>query len=360
MSARIRTVLTHVGSFVLAGLLLYLALRGVDFGAVVGALQRADYRWLALLVVVALASHLLRAWRWRALIDALPEPEAQEQPGRVSLGLAFRSVMIGYMVNYAAPRLGEVARTANLAAQSRRRFSAVFGTVVAERVLDVLVLGLVLASVFFLLLDRTATLGDLFVDPLVDRLGRGGVLLLAGLLVTVSGLVLALLRRALRREQSALRVFWGRRVAPVLASFKDGLLTLGRTRRPAGIVLSTVAMWGCYGLMAHLPFLMLGMTGSYELSLLDSWAIMALGAIGVVIPSPGGVGSYHYITIQTLVHLFAVEQDAAATYAVLTHAAQLVLYVLIGAACLMQQGSRLSALRRDAGVQPPDPELPPP
>ena len=84
-----------------------------------------------------------------------------------------------------------------------------------------------------------------------------------------------------------------------------------RARRPVALVVSTVLMWLCYVLMAHLPFVMLGMTDAYGLTLLDTWAIMALGALGIVVPSPGGVGSYHYITIQTLVHLFAVDEFAS-------------------------------------------------
>jgi hypothetical protein len=98
-------------------------------------------------------------------------------------------------------------------------------------------------------------------------------------------------------------------------------------------------------MMAHLPFIMLGMDQAFQISVLDSWSIMLLGAIGVAIPSPGGTGSYHYITIQTLVFLFGVDSESAATYAVLVHASQMVLYVVVGAVCLMLQGSSVRVLR---------------
>src|SRR5690606_35412959 len=76
--------------------------------------------------------------------------------GAVPFRVAFYSVMIGYMVNYAAPRAGEVARAANVAAQTRLRFPGVLGTVVAERVLDVLLLGVALLSVLALYGARLA------------------------------------------------------------------------------------------------------------------------------------------------------------------------------------------------------------
>ncbi len=253
--------------------------------------------------------------------------------------------MIGYMVNYAAPRLGEVARTANLSARSRIGFSSLFGTVVVERILDVVVLAAGIVSVFVLLIDRLGTIDELFVAPLANQLGRIPALGVGLVTAGVGLLVLFLFRRLLRDDASSTSRFWSRRAVPILTSFRDGLATLLRSRERTALAVGTVAMWFFYLLMAYVPFLMLDMVGTYDISLLDAWSIMILGAIGVVIPSPGGTGSYHYITIQTLVYLFAVSPEAAATYAVLSHAAQLVLYVIAGAVCLVLQGSGVRALR---------------
>ena len=342
MSPRARRLLAQAGSFVLAGTLLYLALRGVDLSEVLGALKRANYAWLLPLIAVTLLSHLVRAWRWQILLAALPEVESR----RTSLTTAFSSVMIGYMVNYAAPRLGEVARTANLARRERIGFSAVFGTVFVERILDMLVLSGALVSVFFLLLDRFETVQELFIEPIYDQLGELPALAIAFAIVAVGLLVFLIFRQFLRSEDSAVRRLWDTKALPVLVSFKDGAMTLLRSRARVALIGSTILIWVLYLLMAHIPFVMLGIAGAYDISLADSWSIMLLGAIGVVIPSPGGTGSYHYITIQTLVHLFGVSAASAATYAVLTHAAQLVLYVIVGAGCLLLQGSRLSTISK--------------
>lgn len=329
-------------------MLLYLALRGVDFTEVGHALRDADYRWLLPLVAIVLVSHWLRAWRWKILLEALPPEDAGAPVPSVSVKTAFYSVMIGYMVNYAAPRLGEVARSANLAKQEDLSFGSVFGTVVVERILDVLVLVAGLASVFFLLFDRLAIVQDLFITPIRDQLGVGPALGLLGLVLAVGVLVLLIFRQALRNEDSRIRTLWHERLRPVFDSFKDGLATLLRARRRLALVTSTVAMWICYLLMSYLPFVMLGMAHTYGISLLDAWSIMLLGAIGIAVPSPGGTGSFHYITIETLVHLFAVDQSAAATYAVVTHAAQLVLYVLVGSICIVLQGSSFGGIKEAA------------
>lgn len=345
MSPRARSLLVQIGSFVLAGVLLYLALRGVDLGEILVALRRADYTWLLPLVAAVLLSHWLRAWRWQILIRALPETQSGDEEDVPSVRSAFYSVMIGYMVNYAAPRLGEFARTANLSSQTRLSFTGLFGTVVVERILDVIVLAAAVGSVFVMLLDRFSTIEQLFIDPIVGQLDRLPAAAIVGGIILLGMLVLLIYRGVLRGQDSATQRLWNQRVVPVLASFKDGLSTLVRSKQRGAIAFSTVLIWFLYLLMAYLPFVMLGSSQTYDISLLDTWPIMILGAIGVAIPSPGGTGSYHYITIQTLVHLYSVSHEDAATYAVLTHAAQMLLYVVTGAVCLLLQGTDFRALK---------------
>ncbi len=343
MSPRTRSIVAQAASFLLAGVLLYLALRGVDLNEILAALENANYSWLVPLVAIIFLSHLVRAWRWRLFITALPEIESGEK-APASTREAFYSLIIGYMVNYAAPRLGEVARAANLTARTGIAFSSLFGTVFVDRILDVIVLLAGLISVSFLLFDRFSTLEDLFIEPITSQLGQIPALGIAAAVIVVSILVLLVYRQMLRSEDSTLMRFWSNRAVPGLVSFKSGAMTLLYSKHRVGIVGSTLLMWFLYLLMAYVPFVMLGMAETYDIGLLDAWSIMLLGAVGVVIPSPGGTGSYHYITIQTLVHLYSVDAAPAATYAVLAHAAQLVLYVFAGAACLMLQGSSIRAL----------------
>jgi uncharacterized protein (TIRG00374 family) len=344
---RLRRLLTQLGSFVLAGVLLYLALRGVDLDVVWEALREADYRWLLPLVAIVILSHWFRAWRWQMLLEALPADPDGAGRRRVSVKVAFYSVLIGYLVNYVAPRLGEIARATNLAAREKLPAGGVFGTVVVERLLDVLVLGLGLGSVF-LLVDEAAIVDELFIAPVTDAFGRLPALLLLGGVIGLSVLVALLFRWAVRREESRLHQAWAQRVRPGILSFKDGLGTLQRTGRPVALLVSTAGIWFCYLLMAHVPFIMFGMTEAFDVSLLDSWSIMILGAVGMSVPSPGGTGSFHYITVQTLVHLFGFDASEAFTYAVVTHGAMLVLYVLLGVVCIVLQGSSLGTVRRAA------------
>ena len=376
MTASTRRRLLQLGSFVLAAGLLLLALYGVDFGKMLDAVWKADWRWLLPLFVIVLGSNLCRAWRWQILIEALPTTpdferlDEEHRYATNTLEVSFSSIMIGYMVNYVAPRMGEVARTANMAARSSFRFSSLFGTVVSERIFDTAVLGAALLSTIALLFDRFAVLQEQFLGPAWTRLTSLSPLwVLGGLLgvgLAVGGTIL-LVRFLFARDDSAGAQFWTETVTPALLSFKGGMWTLLHSPRRVAIFVSTVGMWVGYALMAYIPLRMLDLAGPHSIGLLDGWALMAIGALGMLVPTPGGIGSYHYITTEALVHLYGVPGAEALTYAVLAHAAQFVFYLLTGGLALVYQGTDLDTLYRtgdasasEAGPVPAEPASPEP
>jgi len=350
MTKRTRRRLLQAASFVLAAGLLYLAFRGVDLGKIVHAFRVADYRWLPLLVFVVIFSNVLRAWRWQVMIQALPADTSRvtkEDVSDVTLEASFSSTMIGYMMNYVAPRMGEFARTANMATRTNLRFSSLFGTVISERIFDMVVLGLATVSGLLVVADQLSVLQERLLDPGLSQLEGlpfGTIALVITTIALLAGAVAVWFWRSLQREQSAVRQVWTSTLRPTLVSLRDGMLTLVRSPRRGVILGSTAIMWGGYLLMAYIPFRMLDLAAPYDIGLLDAWALMAIGALGILVPSPGGLGSYHFITIQALVLLYDVPEAPAATYAVLTHAAQLVFYSLIGGLALLYQGRGLSTL----------------
>lgn len=349
----------------LAAGLLYLAFRGIDGDTILRAFRQADYRWVPILVVLVLFANAMRAWRWNVLMEALPANTARSSetdPPDPRLGDAFASVMIGYMVNYAAPRMGEVARTANMSTRSNLRFSSIFGTVVVERVFDTAVLGFAILSSGVLLVDRMPVVRKTFVDPVLARweaLPATSILLWTGAGLAVTAAIVTVLWRMMQNEQSALRQMWTTTLQPALVSFKDGFMTLRRSPRRWTIVWTTIGMWFGYLLMAYVPFRMLSLAAPHDIGLVDAWILMAIGSLGLLVPSPGGIGSYHYVTIQALVILYSVPEGPSASYAVLTHAAQLVFYTIAGLIALVHQGSSFGSLfqgrPREASSTSPSP-----
>ncbi|MGA7304214.1 MAG: lysylphosphatidylglycerol synthase transmembrane domain-containing protein [Rhodothermales bacterium] len=343
MKSRLKNVLIQTAGILVAATLTYLAMRNVDFPAMWGALRQANYWWLIPLVAVTLVSHFLRAWRWRMFLDALSEDQSLGNAPRVSLWLSFSSVMIGYMINNAAPRLGEFARAANLSSQAKWRFSSVFGTVVVERVLDMVVLLVILIVVGVIIAGSAAAETVLF-GPLRTRFAAVSVsdVLIACLVLAALAAMVFLLPSMLRKHRGASRLIV--RLGPVIASFREGFLTLFRSKNRAGIFVTTVLIWTGYWLMLYLPLFMLHMRQPYGVGAETAFVLLGIGSLGFVVPAPGGIGAYHYFVIQTFVHLYAVPYDVAAGFAVLTHAAQLVLLSTGGFVCLLAQGSSVSSM----------------
>ena len=334
MTDRSKNALSLGLSLGLGGVLLWLALRNADLAAVGAALADGAWGWMVPFVAVGVLSVVVRAWRWGLLIDALP---GRQRP--VPLRLTTASVAIGYLVNYAAPRVGEVARAANVSRRAPAPFSAVIGTVVAERVLDVVALALALLSVLALYGDRVGAIlaqaGDT-ARGLAEATPAWAVAVAVVALVGLGALAVVVVRR-------------GRgRIAGVVGHFRDGFVSVARTGRPGAVVGSTLLLWLCYGLMSDLPLRLLGLDAAYGLGPVDAWAVMAVGGIGMALPAPGGTGSFHYATVQALTLLFGVAVTPAATYAILVHAAGVVFYCVLGVAALGLQGTSLGAIRQQA------------
>lgn len=337
MAARLKEYLVHAASFLVGGVLLWLALRGVDFPAMKSSLATANYWWLPPVIAVTLMSHWLRALRWSLFLDVTRDKAGNTALNPVSRPNAFISVMVGYMANYAGPRLGEIIRTANVARREKRPFSTVLGTVVVERILDMVTFAVLLLTVPLVFSNQMGALWDLLSAPISDWVsGSSPSLLIAlGLLVVVgSAAGLWFLIRGINRPSS--------RLAGLAERFREGILSLVHTGHPGKIIVFTLLIWVCYGLMAWLPFVMLGQHMTYGIGPVAAWGLMLIGAFGVIIPSPGGIGTYHFITIQSLGLLFSMPQTEAATYALLTHTGQMVLYILTGFIGLLFMGATLT------------------
>ncbi len=218
MTDQTKRLLSLLVSLALGGGLLWLALRNADLGAVAEALAAGEWGWIVPFIGLGVLSVVLRAWRWGLLIDALPG-----RTERVPLRLTSASVAIGYLVNYAAPRLGEVARTANVSRRAGAPFSAVLGTVVAERILDVVMLALALLSVLVLFGSR--------VHAILGQAWDGVVALVS---VPTWAVVLIALAAAGLAALAAVAVRRGRgRLGGLLVQFRDGLTAVTHRAGPA-------------------------------------------------------------------------------------------------------------------------------
>lgn len=302
-------------------LLFWLAYRGQDFGKIMESLEQCSWIWVILALLLSVVGHYSRAVRWRLLLEPFGY-----RPKDFNL---FSSVMVMYLSNMAIPRSGEVVRCGIASKYEKIPFARCLGTVVTERIADTIVL-LVLTIVIFLTQGGVIS-GVLDNNPWVmEQLEKiGGYL---PLIVTV-GLVLAVLAFFAVRYVILRNLFGiGVKIKSLLSNFKDGLLTILRLDKRWQFLLHSLFINFVYFYTIYLVFK--AFPFCEDLTLMTALTVFVLSTFGVIIPSPGGMGTWHFIVIELLV-LFGIQRDDAGAYALVMHGIQDVLFIVVGFLALM-------------------------
>lgn len=244
----------------------------------------ANYFWLFLILVSFLFSNVSRAIRWNMLMHQL-----NHRPKFIN---SFLTIMLGYFANLGLPRMGEVVRPATLARYENIPLEQVVGTVVVDRAIDVISILIVSALALFLQFD---ILWSFLAEnnSLQEKLA-GATPLLVGL--GVLGIVGLVLLYYFREKLMQTKLY--EKISGVLLGFWDGIKTIASLDRPFLFVLHSVNIWLMYYLMTYFCFLSFAPTA--ELSPVIALVVFVFGGWGIVIPSPGGMGTYHFLATTAL------------------------------------------------------------
>jgi glycosyltransferase 2 family protein len=304
--------------------LIWFSLRGLTvnkgedkLGYLLRTWQSASKGWLLLMALIALVSHLLRAERWRMLI----EPAGH----RTTLGYSFLSLMVGYLVNLVIPRGGEVSRCYNLYKLDKTPVEISFGTVVVERIVDVLCLLLLLCISFIIESEK------LFAFIATLPVGEGGqssrlktLLLVLGALVVIAGLLFWLVKKN-KKLNAFIRKTW--------VGFREGLLSVFKLKNKGLFIFYSLLIWCLYFVMSYTVILAFPETRHLGMNAVLS--LFAIGSIAMAVPLPGGTGSYHVLVPQGLVFLYHIPQADAIAFTFIFHGWQTAIMIFGGAISLI-------------------------
>lgn len=281
--------------------------------------READYFWILLVLVAFTASNLSRAIRWRMLLRPLGYT-----PRLIN---AFLTTIIGYFANLGLPRMGEIVRGATLSQYEKIPVEKVMGTIVVDRIFDVISILLVTGLAFILEFDTIRAFVQENVS-LGSRLEDTG-----GLLLWAAGIGLALIALfwLLRRRVAQTSLY--KKIAAIALGFLQGVKTVRRLRHPWLFLLHSINIWFMYFLMTYLCFFAFEPTAG--LSVLAGLVVFVFGGWGIVIPSPGGMGTYHFLA-QTALAMYGVSGDDGFSWANISFfSVQLGCNVLIGILALI-------------------------
>jgi glycosyltransferase 2 family protein len=247
--------------------------------------KEANYYWIALSFLLGIISHISRAMRWLLLVKPMGY--------HPRLSNSFFAVMIGYLANMAFPRLGEVSRCAVISKYEKIPLEKVFGTVMAERVIDMIILLLLLLVVVMTQINILWDfVNDKLLNPLIAKLSATSPLLILVLFLLIIVFAIA----AFFLLQKFMKSFFIK-IKALVAGFAEGFTAVIKLKNKFAFIFHTVLIWSMYFLMLYVCFFSLEATSS--VSLAGVLACFVLGSIGIVAVQ-GGIGAYQYIITQTL------------------------------------------------------------
>ena len=275
-------------------------------------LHGMDYGWIALSLLFGVFANLFRGWRWRLALEPLGE-----YPKTANCVYA---IFISYASNLVIPRVGEVTRCGVLSKYDGISFPKSLGTVVSERMIDTLCVGLITGVVLLLQMPVFAT----FFAETGTNVGRYAEVLTSGHFYLIILCVLAILVLAffLIRNIALFAKLKG-----ILQNVWQGIVALKDIRQIPLYIIYTLGIWVCYFLEFYLAFFAFDFSAGLGIS--AGLVMFVVGTLAVIVPTPNGAGPWHF-AVMTMMMLYGVGKEDAGIFALLVHGIQTFLLILFG------------------------------
>jgi uncharacterized protein (TIRG00374 family) len=319
MNSIVKNIISTLFSIALAALFLYLAFRGKNIDQLWRSLIDVHWMWFVVLFVGSALSHVLRAWRWKYLLYPIKKD--------ITLRNAFSATMIGYLINNVVPRLGEFVRPYALKKLEGVSRSATMGTIVLERLLDLLTFAIIVLTVL-----------AIYAEPFAvwfPSMAKFEWLFFLGSAVMMVVFVLIFLKaEILFRFIKKFLFFLPKNVRLQTEKIFDSFLTGFQAAKHPGnflmIAVISILIWLSYTVLLYIPFFIYDFSKISAINFGSAAVLQVASGVAFALPTPSGIGSYHAFTSFTLTQLYHVDPESALSYAVYTHAVGFLTTTIIG------------------------------
>ncbi len=306
-------------SFFLVGILIFwMVYKDQDIKRIKSFLSNeVNYFWIIVSLFLGLLSHISRTIRWNLMIEPLGH-----KPRTLN---TFLAVMIGYLMNLALPRMGEISRCGVLSRYEKIPFTKLVGTVVLERLIDVLMLLILLAVV--ILTQFGQVLEFMSNNPEVKE----KLLKVIYSPILIGGLILIILTSWFSRHkirQSSL----AKKTMGFISQFAEGFRSILKMKKKGAFIFHSVFIWLMYYVMLYCVFFSFGFTS--HLAPLAGLTVFVLGSFGMVAPVQGGIGAWHFMVIEGL-SLYGIDKADGKIFALLAHGSTTIMLIVMGLLALL-------------------------
>ena len=311
-----KNLLIKTGQFILflatgVGLFLWLY-RKQDLSELISIIRKnVNFFWIGLSLILGILSHLARALRWRMLIEPIEK--------KTTWYNTFMAVMIGYLGNLVLPRLGEVSRCGVLSKYEKISFPRLAGTVITERLTDLIFLLLLVILAFIIKFDLLVD----FFSTHIDLSKFSSHFKSYWLYIFFTGIVvLAYFGWKLLVKLGLLSKF-----KDLWSKFVEGISSVKLVKSKGGYLFYSAFIWLMYFGMQYTCFF--AMKETSHLTVSAGIIILVTGSIGMLAPVQGGIGAWHGMVIATLA-IYGVTKEPAYAFALLVHGAQNLMIIVLG------------------------------
>lgn len=308
MNKKTAKFLKIVLPLLLGVLLVWYSLSKISIEELITYFKNADYFYISLGLFFGLLSHLSRAYRWKFMIEPLGYT--------LRLPNSIMAVFATYLVNYTIPRAGEITRATILTNYEGVPFEKGFGTIVAERIADMLVmLGIITITLFLEF--------DFIYQFFAERFESKKIII--GLFLVL--ILLTFLLVFIKRSQSKIAI----KVRSFLAGLAEGIMTIFRMKKKWAFLFHTLFIWGMYVLMFYVTSLALEETSSLPFAAILIGFISASFSIAA---TNGGIGSYP-VAVYAAFSIFAIAKEPSIAFGWIMWSSQTFMIIILGGLSLI-------------------------
>jgi len=273
-------IFKYIGSILFATIILYFLFKNQDPIQLAKEIQKVDGRWVVLSMIFGATAILIRGLRWLILLEAMGYKASKKN--------SISAVSIGYFTNLFIPRAGEISRCTSLSQSDKIPMQKLFGTILIERIID---FGFLFVIFAITLLLKFAEIQNFLFTLEANNLNiksTNYILIILSSFVIITG-ILFLFKNQLKQ----LKIY--KKTINIINGFKEGVNSIQKIKNKSMFWIHSFNIWIMYFLMTYICFF--SMQATSHLSTSDGLFLLVLGGVGMIIPTPGGIGSYHAIVM---------------------------------------------------------------
>lgn len=316
MSKKILSVFQYAFFLGVGIFLLWLTLRKSDWNSIISDLSGADFIYLVPVTLMLIVSHFFRALRWKILMEPLGY-----KPTTLN---TFLAVLVGYWANLAVPRLGEVLKCTILGRYEKVPADKLIGTIVAERAIDVVSLAVILMITIFSQYDVIGDFSkELFTKFFTSKSGGFSLTKVGGSLLILGSFIILLIWVFQRLSHLAIVI----KTKNIFLGIWQGLTSIRHIKNKGAFFIYSVLIWGLYLYSTYMGFF--AMREMAQFGIRGALSALTFGSFGMIVPSPGGIGSFQY-AIQQVMMLYGVTAEKGLALGMLIWVAQTGIVIIFG------------------------------